>query len=597
MAIVVCSVLCQQITGTEYYYNGTKKISLRLAPDFVTLKLGTDSHLVLDTLLRAGLGLNPETRPVGMPDHFYRVGVLSTVDPMHVVETLRRDSRVSYVNPGYVRADSSKVCLTNRLIVKFDSSLSAYTLDSAITAHCLEIDRKLFRSAYFLVMSASSETDSNTIWLANQYVESGLAVYAIPDMSIGIEPCSDPYFQYQWQYCNTGQYGGTPGADIELLPARQYILSGVPIRTAILDFGLDSHEDIRSGLFVDGYDFYNDDSDPSSVGDDWHGMMCLGAFAATTGNDIGIEGIIDQETYVIPLKILQAGCDETEVPIVSAISHAVDHGATIMSCSWGWPYELIGEQADSAIIDAVQLAHSFGVMMFFASGNDGAQTQVPVSLPGRLDEAFAVGGSDINDARVSTSSYGPEPDVVAPSSWTDEPYECWSLDRMGIPGHSSSSQMCEVTDLNYNCRAGGTSLACPTAAGVATLVLRRRPDLVGYPDYVEDVIRYSAERTPYGSAEGDTARVNDYVGWGRINAHRALMAVARGDVNNTATIDITDVVYLVNYIFNSGAAPVPDTGLGDCDCSGLVDVSDVVYLIGYIFSSGDAPQTCYKFVY
>ena len=61
-----------------------------------------------------------------------------------------------------------------------------------------------------------------------------------------------------------------------------------------------------------------------------------------------------------------------------------------------------------------------------------------------------------------------------------------------------------------------------------------------------------------------------------------------GDSNGDSTVDIGDVVYLINYIFKEGPAPVP-IGVADVDSSGSVDIGDAVYLINYIFKGGPAP--------
>lgn len=61
-----------------------------------------------------------------------------------------------------------------------------------------------------------------------------------------------------------------------------------------------------------------------------------------------------------------------------------------------------------------------------------------------------------------------------------------------------------------------------------------------------------------------------------------------GDADGSGAVDIDDVVYLINYIFSGGPAPIPLLA-GDADCSGTVDIDDVVYLINYIFSGGPAP--------
>ena len=64
----------------------------------------------------------------------------------------------------------------------------------------------------------------------------------------------------------------------------------------------------------------------------------------------------------------------------------------------------------------------------------------------------------------------------------------------------------------------------------------------------------------------------------------------RGDANNSGTINISDAVYLIAYIFSGGPAPIPAEA-GDADCNATCNISDVVYLIAYIFSGGAAPCT------
>jgi hypothetical protein len=61
-----------------------------------------------------------------------------------------------------------------------------------------------------------------------------------------------------------------------------------------------------------------------------------------------------------------------------------------------------------------------------------------------------------------------------------------------------------------------------------------------------------------------------------------------GDANGDGSVDISDVVFLIAYIFSGGSAPSPLLA-GDANCDSAVDISDVVYLIAYIFSGGSAP--------
>jgi hypothetical protein len=61
-----------------------------------------------------------------------------------------------------------------------------------------------------------------------------------------------------------------------------------------------------------------------------------------------------------------------------------------------------------------------------------------------------------------------------------------------------------------------------------------------------------------------------------------------GDVNGDCSVDISDVVYLIAYIFSGGAAPDPVLS-GDANCDSSVDISDVVHMVAYIFSGGAKP--------
>jgi hypothetical protein len=62
----------------------------------------------------------------------------------------------------------------------------------------------------------------------------------------------------------------------------------------------------------------------------------------------------------------------------------------------------------------------------------------------------------------------------------------------------------------------------------------------------------------------------------------------RGDPNRDGIKNITDVIFLINYISNRGNPPEP-LFLGDVNCDTKLTVTDVVYLINYLFKGGPAP--------
>ena len=59
-----------------------------------------------------------------------------------------------------------------------------------------------------------------------------------------------------------------------------------------------------------------------------------------------------------------------------------------------------------------------------------------------------------------------------------------------------------------------------------------------------------------------------------------------GDVNGSQTVNISDIVYLMYYLFNGGSPPVL---AGDANCDAATNVGDAVYIISYVFKGGKAP--------
>jgi len=64
-----------------------------------------------------------------------------------------------------------------------------------------------------------------------------------------------------------------------------------------------------------------------------------------------------------------------------------------------------------------------------------------------------------------------------------------------------------------------------------------------------------------------------------------------GDANADAKPTVSDVVYLINYLFKGGPVPkcIPFTSCADANGDGKISVSDVVYLINYLFKGGPPP--------
>jgi hypothetical protein len=71
----------------------------------------------------------------------------------------------------------------------------------------------------------------------------------------------------------------------------------------------------------------------------------------------------------------------------------------------------------------------------------------------------------------------------------------------------------------------------------------------------------------------------------------AFVVCLPGDINGSgsSTVDIADLVYLVDYMFNDGPEP-PVMATADVDGSGgIINIADLVYLVDYMFNGGPAP--------
>ena len=61
-----------------------------------------------------------------------------------------------------------------------------------------------------------------------------------------------------------------------------------------------------------------------------------------------------------------------------------------------------------------------------------------------------------------------------------------------------------------------------------------------------------------------------------------------GDVNADSTVDVSDIDFLIRYLFRRGARPLPIEA-ADANANGVVNMADVTYLIHFIYRNGDPP--------
>jgi len=394
--------------------------------------------------------------------------------------------------------------------------------------------------------------------------------------SPGVFP-NDEYFPMQWHLHNTGQSGGTPGADIRA-PEAWEITTGDPnIVVAVCDTGVDTkHPDLINNL-VPGYDFLNNDDQPDPALDNWfngHGTCCAGLIAAQGNNGIGISGVT-WNCKLMPIRRAGVRADgggysTTLADTATAFRWVSAHGADIFSDSWS-AYSSPQPIIQSAIADVTKLGgigrKGKGCVFLAAVGNDSS----PIA---KYPEVIVVGATDHNDVRCSYSNYGPALAIMAPGApsldWarTQGRGWIWTTDIAGMAGYFPYPPYLDISDYTL---FAGTSAACPIAAGVASLILSIEPNLTS------EEVRHFLERS--AKDLGEPGR-DDYYGWGRVDARAALdMVLAkRCDLNNDWKVGLEDLLILIEF----WGAEEPSADIAPATRrDGIVDVQDLELMMQY----------------
>jgi subtilisin family serine protease len=387
-----------------------------------------------------------------------------------------------------------------------------------------------------------------------EYVEPNYIVHALgaPD---------DPGYTELWGLHNTGQLGGTPGADIRAESAWTITTGSRSVIVAVIDSGIDiRHPDLEANIYVNpgeipgngidddgngliddvhGWDFRNDDNDPSD--DLGHGTHVAGTIGAVGNNHTGVTGV-NWAVSLLPLKFLGADGSGTEADAIAAIDYATRMGARIMNNSWG------GRSSSQALLDAINAAGDAGALFVAAAGNDGANADVAPHYPAALNAAniVSVAATDPNDHLAGFSNYG-----------------AVSVD-LGAPGVSILSTLPGGTYGVYS----GTSMAAPHVSGVAALIRAVEPGI--------DVV--ALKQRLLGTVDHVAALAGKMVTGGRLNAFRPVSpreSIPPGAITDlrvvsqtsysltlawTATGDDGDTGTATSYDIRYSTSPIDDAG-------------------------------------
>lgn len=349
---------------------------------------------------------------------------------------------------------------------------------------------------------------------------------------------NDPGYQYQWSLNEPEKVAG----GMNVVPAWDVTLGSSAVVIAVIDSGVLPHADLVSNL-LPGYDFVKDltsandgsarDSDASdpgtwvlkseaaSMGADakasasgWHGTIVAGIAAASINNATGTAGVAPR-ARILPVRALGKGNSGQLSDIADAMVWAA--GGTVPGVPANPnPARVINMSLGSltacsaAYQDAIDHVRSLGAVVVVAAGNESVD--VSGFRPANCSGVIAVGATTKSGALASYSNFGSGVTVSAPGG--DSNNGIYSTADGGLQG--------PLHDNLYR-YAYGTSMATPAVSGVVALMLSVNPALSA--DQVRDMLKYSANRFPVGTASDCTTLK---CGTGIANALGAVRAASSG---------------------------------------------------------------------
>lgn len=446
---------------------------------------------------------------------------------------LREESNVRFAGRGLVSADGSPVLYTENLFIQFNDELSATACKRLIKAHGLKLKQPLdyAYNAYFVELPEGS--GHQVFATAQQLLDLSEVQLCHPELvrELGHKIA----FDQQWHLKRTRIAGKTVDQHAHV-EAAWPLSRGDGVTVAIIDDGVDLvHEEFQgAGKIVSPRDVTGDDNDPTPRDGDSHGTACAGVAAANGQN--GASGVAPN-ARIMPIRSISSLGSQAEA---NAFAWAADHGADVISCSWGpvdgrwWDPNDPQHDARVALPDSTRLAIDYaieqgrggkGCVITWAAGN--GNESVDNDGYASYDKVIAVAACSDQGGRAVYSDTGAALWCAFPSSNFPSPGQAdpltpgiWTTDVSGPLGYNPGDTDRGDAAGNYTNSFGGTSSACPGAAGVAALVLARNPDLNW--QQVRQILKDCCDPIDPAGGNYDANGHSAQYGYGRLNAKRAV---------------------------------------------------------------------------
>lgn len=260
-----------------------------------------------------------------------------------------------------------------------------------------------------------------------------------------------------------------------------------------------------------------------------HGTSCA-AVAAGAMDQKGVLGAAPN-ARIIPIKLDILSDDA----IVKAFEHAFLNGAHIISCSLGFPKPVpLSTYVRNYITKVAREGRGgLGTPIFIAAGNaNPASNNQPRAISdfAAHPDVICVSASNSLDEHSSYAFYGSNVFICAPSNGNNGVGITTATVEAGGNG----------MELTYTSGFGGTSSATPLTAGICALMLSVNPNLS--LTQIKNILSGSAEKIG-GSASYGANGHSQYLGYGRINALRAVQAAYGNQApNNPSNTGSTTVI-------------------------------------------------------
>jgi hypothetical protein len=518
----------------EVRYGGrnSKTVQLEVDPDLVAVRVRRGGSLREGPVPRPETGLLDEMETVlSFPEVSVEV-YRRREQASHSMEDLRRQLNESPSTrfAGRVLVDQHSrepVLYTENLFVKFRDDKSREQSLAVLREAGLTVKRELPYATNAFFVAAPEGTGQRVFDIADELLRREDVEYCHAELVRRLGRRT--IFPQQWHLKATtvGNQWVSASANVE---AAHTIAEGEGVTIAVIDTGIDiDHEEFSSlDKIIAPWDATANDTNPRpNSRAEKHGTACAGV--ACGEGRFGASGVAPR-AKLMPLRMISQLGSQAEA---DAFFWAAENGADVISCSWGPPCGAWFDPDDPLhttefpLPDSTRLAIDYavtkgrggmGCVVFFAAGN--GNESVDNDGYSSYERVLAVAASNDRNRRSVYSDFGEAVFCAFPSQDFEFPEEnrpapltpgIWTTDRMGKVGYSAD---------NYTNSFGGTSSACPGAAGVAALVLSSNEAL--HWEEVKNILRLSCDRIDQQDGQYNEEGHSPFYGYGRLNAEKAV---------------------------------------------------------------------------